>query len=170
MFDDNPVIESGLEPEAGPLKIYNWNGYLWPRIKKDFAKEYGVEVEESYFATTDESMAKISSGKVDFDIFFPFQERLGRMVLGKLLRPLNHDYIPNLKTSIWPALQDPFYDKGSRYTVPYTIYTTGIGYRTDEVKTTPWDLSNPYEIYWDEANKGKTWLLDDGREAPIHRP
>jgi spermidine/putrescine transport system substrate-binding protein len=168
IYGDNPPIASNLEPEAGPLKIYNWNGYLWPRIKKDFAKEYGVEVEETYFSTTDESMAKISSGAVDYDIFFPYQERLGRMVLGKLLRPLNHDYLPNLKTSIWPALQDPFYDKGSQYTVPYTIYTTGIGYRTDKVAKTPWDFSNPYEIYWDEANRGKTYVLDDGREAPIH--
>jgi spermidine/putrescine transport system substrate-binding protein len=167
-FDDNAAIASGLEPEKGPLKIYNWNAYLWPRLIKDFGKEYGVEVQLSTFSTTDESMAKISSGAVDYDVFFPYQERLARMVQGKLLQPLNHSYIPNLQKTIWPAFQDPFYDKGSRYTVPYTIYSTGIGYRTDKVSTTPWDLSNPYEIYWDEANKGKTFLLDDGREAPIH--
>jgi spermidine/putrescine transport system substrate-binding protein len=135
---------------------------------KDFGKEYGVDVQISTFSTTDEAMAKISSGAVDYDVFFPFQERLARMVVGKLLQPLNHDYVPNLQKTIWPSLRDPFYDKGSLYTVPYTIYTTGIGYRTDKVKTTPWDLSNPYEIYWDEANKGKTYLFDDGREAPIH--
>jgi spermidine/putrescine transport system substrate-binding protein len=168
LYEDNMPIAAGLEPEKGPLKIYNWNGYLWPRLMKDFGKEYGVEVELSTFSTTDESMAKISSGAVDFDIFFPFQERLGRMVLGKLIQPLNHDYLPNLQKTIWPAFRDPFYDKGSQYTVPYTIYSTGIGYRTDKVTTTPWDLDNPYEIYWDERNKGKTWLLDDGREAPIH--
>ncbi len=168
LYDDNAPIASGLEPEEGPLKIYNWNGYLWPRIMKDFGKKYGVEVELSTFATTDESMAKISSGAVDYDVFFPYQERLGRMVLGKLLQPLNHDYLPNLQKSVWPAFRDPFYDKGSQYTVPYTIYSTGIGYRTDKVETTPYDLSNPYEIYWDERNSGKTWLLDDGREAPIH--
>jgi spermidine/putrescine transport system substrate-binding protein len=168
LFDDNAPIASDLEPEKGPLKIYNWNGYLWPRLIKDFGKEYGVEVELSTFSTTDESMAKISSGAVDYDVFFPYQERLGRMVVGKLLQPLNQAYLPNLKKTIWPSLQDPFYDKGSQYTVPYTIYTTGIGYRKDKVSTTPWDLDNPYEIYWDERNKGKTYLLDDGREAPIH--
>jgi spermidine/putrescine transport system substrate-binding protein len=168
LFDNNPAIDSGLSPESGPLKIYNWNGYLWPRLMKDFGKEYGVEVQLSTFATTDESMAKISSGAVDYDVFFPYQERLARMVHGKLLQPLNHDYLPNLTSAVWPAFQDPFYDKGSQYTVPYTIYSTGIGYRTDKVTTTPWDLENPYEIYWDERNKGKTWLLDDGREAPIH--
>jgi len=66
-------------------------------------------------------------------------------------------------------LSDPFYDKGSQYTVPYTTYTTGIGYRTDKVSTTPWDLANPYEIYWDEANSGKTYLLDDGRGEATSR-
>lgn len=168
IYDDNPAIESGLEPEGGPLKIYNWNAYLWPGLIKRFEKEYGVDVQLSTFSTTDESMAKISSGKVDYDVFFPYQERLGRMVLGKLLRPLNHDYVPNLQKTVWPAFRDPFYDKGSLYTVPYTIYTTGIGYRSDKISTTPWDLSNPYEIYWDERNKGKTYVLNDGREAPIH--
>ena len=167
-YDDNPPIASGLEPEKGPLKIYNWNGYLWPRIIKDFGNEYGVEVQLSTFSTTDESMAKISSGAVDYDVFFPYQERLGRMVLGKLLQPLNHEYVPNLQKTIWPSLRDPFYDKESRYTVPYTVYTTGIGYRTDKLDTTPWDLENPYEIYWDERNRGKTYIFDDGREAPIH--
>jgi spermidine/putrescine transport system substrate-binding protein len=161
------MIASGLDPESGTLRIYNWNGYLWPKIKKDFAKEYGVKVEETYFSTTDEAVAKIASGAVEFDVFFPTEDRIGRLVLGKTLQPLNRDYLPNLK-NVWPSLQDPWYDKGSRYTVPYTTWTTGIGYRTDHVPTTPEKLSNPYEVYWDDANKGKAYLLDDSRDAPAH--
>jgi spermidine/putrescine transport system substrate-binding protein len=168
LFADNRAIASGLDPEAGPLRIYNWNGYLWPKILKDFGKEYGVKVELSTFSTMDEAVAKMSSGAVAYDVFFPTPDRISRLVLGKTLQPLNHHYLPNLSKTIWPSLQDPFYDKKSRYTVPYTIYTTGIGYRVDKVKTTPWDLDNPYEIYWDEADKGKTFLLDDSREAPVH--
>jgi len=168
IYEDNPPIASGLEPEGGPLKIYNWNGYVWPRILKQFGKEYGVDVQLTTFSTSDEAIQKLATGAVDFDVFFPFPDRFGRLVVGKILQPLNHDYIPNLATSVWPSLQDPFYDQGSQYTVPYTIYTTGIGYRADKISTTPYDLSNPYEIYWDERNKGKTYLLDDSREAPIH--
>ena len=167
LLDDNPMIASGLEPESGTLRIYNWNGYLWPKIKKDFAKEYGVKVEETFFTTLDEAIAKITSGAVDFDVFFPTPDRLGRLVVGKVLQPLNHDYLPNL-ANVWPSVQDPWYDKESRYTVPYVTWTTGIGYRTDKVATTPEKLSNPYEIYWDEANRGKMYLLDDGRDAPAH--
>jgi len=167
LFDDNPMIASGLDPEGGTLRIYNWNGYLWPRIKKDFAKEYGVKVEETFFSTVDEAIAKISSGAVDFDVFFPTVDRVSRLVVGKTLQPLNRDYLSSLG-NVWPSLQDPWYDKGSQYTVPYVTWTTGIGYRTDKVSTTPESLANPYEIYWDQANKGRLFLLDDSRDAIGH--
>jgi spermidine/putrescine transport system substrate-binding protein len=167
LFDDNPMIASGLEPESGTLRIYNWNGYLDPKIKKSFAKEYGVKVEETFFDTTDEAVQKIASGAVAYDVFFPTEDRIGRLILGKRLQPLNLEYVPNLK-NVWPSLQDPWYDKGSQYTVPYMTWTTGIGYRADKIAKTPLGYSNPYEIYWDEANRGKTYLLDDSRDAPAH--
>jgi spermidine/putrescine transport system substrate-binding protein len=167
IYDDNPMIASGLEPESGTLRIYNWNGYLWPKIKKDFAKEYGVKVEETFFSTTDEAVAKISSGAVEFDVFFPTTDRVGRLILGKSLQPLNQSYLPNL-ANVWASVRDPWYDKGSQYTVPYATWTTGIGYRTDKISTSPDKLSNPYEIYWDSQAKGKLYLLDDSRDAPAH--
>jgi spermidine/putrescine transport system substrate-binding protein len=167
LFDDNPMIAAGLDPESGPLRIYNWNGYLDPKIKKGFGKEYGVDVQETFFSTTDEAVAKIASGAIEFDVFFPTEDRIGRLVLGKRLQPLNGSVLPNL-ANVWPSLQDPWYDKGSQYTVPYMTWTTGIGYRTDKVSKTPLDFSNPYEIYWDESNRGKTYLLDDSRDAPAH--
>jgi len=168
LFDDNPMIASGLDPESGTLRIYNWNGYLWPRIKKDFAKEYGVKVEETFFDTMDEAITKMSTGAIDFDVFFPTVDRTSRLVVGKSLQPLNHDYLPNLSKTVWPALQDPWYDKGSQYTVPYVTWTTGIGYRTDKTDSRPENYSNPYEIYWDEANRGKVYVLDDSRDAIGH--
>jgi spermidine/putrescine transport system substrate-binding protein len=168
IFEDNQPIASGLDPEKSTLQIFNWNGYLWPRSMKEFGKQYGVDVRMTTFDTSDEAIQKLTSGGLSFDVFFPFPDRLGRLILGKALQPLNHSYLPNLQKTVWPSLRSPFYDVGSRYTVPYTIYTTGIGYRTDQVKKTPDEYSNPYEIYWDTDNKGKTYLLDDGREAPIH--
>lgn len=164
IFDDNPMIASGLEPEQGTLKIYNWVEYLWPKKMKEFGAKYGVKVELTTFATMDEAIAKLSSGATDFDVFFPTPDRLSRLALGQVLQPLNKDYIPNL-SNMWPTFQDPFYDQGAQYTVPYTVYTTGIGYRNDKVKGTPDDLDNPYDFFWSTDAKGKVWLLDDSREA-----
>jgi spermidine/putrescine transport system substrate-binding protein len=165
LYDDNPAIAANLEPEAGPLKIYNWIDYLDKATVKKFAKEFGVKTEITIFNTMDEAVAKLRSGGVDFDVFFPTVDRLGKLVAGKLLQPINLSYIPNLEANIWPQLQSPFYDVGSRYTVPYVIYTTGIGYRTDHVDPPPEDFSNPYDIYFEEKYRGKTYLLDDYREA-----
>ena len=89
LYDDNQMIASGLEPESGTLRIYNWNGYLDPKLKKSFGKEYGVKVEETFFSTTDEAVAKISSGAVEFDVFFPTEDRIGRLVIGKSLPSWN---------------------------------------------------------------------------------
>jgi len=165
LFDDNLPIESGLEPEKGPLRIYTWADYIWKRKLKEFGTEYGVDVELTTFTTMDEAIAKLSTGAVAFDVFFPQLDRLGRMAVGKVMQPLNKDYLRNLAPNVWPALQDPFYDQGSLYTVPYTIFTTGIGFRRDKVEPEPGELANPYEIFWDTAYRGKTYLLDDGREA-----
>ncbi len=54
------------------------------------------------------------------------------MVYSNLLQPLQQSYMPNLK-NVWPEYQDPWYDQGSQYSVPYTVYTSGIGYRSDRV-------------------------------------
>ena len=48
-----------------------------------------------------------------------------QLIEGKLVQPLNHSYIPNI-TQAWSDFTNPFYDQGWQYTVPYTIYTTGI--------------------------------------------
>jgi spermidine/putrescine transport system substrate-binding protein len=164
IFDDNPLIESGLEPEAGPLKVYNWIDYIWKRKIKDFEKEFGVEVDLSTFYTMDGAISKLATGQTDYDVFFPVPDRLSRLAYGKILRPLNLDYIPNL-ANMWPVFSNPFYDQGAQYSVPYTIYTTGIAYRRDKVKTDPFELANGYEILWDPAYKGKAYVLEDSREA-----
>ncbi len=164
LFDDNPMIASGLAPEKGTLKIYNWVDYLWKKELNAFGKKYGVKVELTTFATMDEAIAKLASGATDFDVFFPTPDRLSRLAAGKVLQPLNKDYIPNL-SNMWPVFQDPFYDVGAQYTVPYTVYTTGIGYRTDKIEGTPGDLDNPYDFFWNTSAEGKVWLLDDSREA-----
>jgi spermidine/putrescine transport system substrate-binding protein len=166
-FDDIQPIADGLAPESGTLKVYNYEEYIAPSVLRKFQREYDVKVEVTTFTSMDEAIAKLSSGRTQFDVFFPTTDVIGKLAAGQLLQPLNKSYLPNV-TNVWPSLQDPFYDKGSRYTVPYTIYTTGIGYRADKVKTKPEALENPYEIYWDPATKGKLYLLDDSREAITH--
>lgn len=162
---NNQPIESGLEPEQGPLKIYNWADYLWVKVIKDFAEEYGVDYELTTFYNLEEATRKLSTGKFDFDVFFPTAENVPKMVAAQILQPLNHDYLPNLSKNVWPMLQDPYYDVGSRYSVPYTVYETGIGWRTDIIDLDIESMENPWEAFWDPSVKGKAGLYDDFRET-----
>jgi spermidine/putrescine transport system substrate-binding protein len=166
-YDDNPPIDSNLEPEAGPLVVYNWEQYIWKRVLKDFGKKFGVEVKYETFYNMEQAIQKFQTGEVEVDVFFPTIDYIPKLVAGKLIQPLNHDYIPNI-TNLWPSLQDPYYDKGSLYSLPYTIYHTGIGWRTDIVPMEVSDLEampNPYEVFWDAAYEGKVGIYDAYREA-----
>jgi spermidine/putrescine transport system substrate-binding protein len=168
IYAGNKAIASGMAPEKGPLQFYNWDQYINTDVVKAFERKYDVKVQISTFTTIDEAISKISSGSVQFDVFVPELVFLERLVVGKVLQPLNLSYIPNLKATVWPSLQSPWYDVGSRYTVPYTIYTTGIGWRADKLPGfDPAKLSNPWSALWQEGPKisGKVGLLDDQHEG-----
>jgi len=166
-YDDNPSIASDLEPEAGPLVIYNWEQYFWKKVLKDFGEKYNVEVKYETFYNMEQAIQKFQTGEVNVDVFFPTIDYIPKLVAAKLLQPLNHDYLPNIK-NLWPSMQDPYYDQGSLYTLPYTIYTTGIAWRTDIVPMEISDLqamSNPWEIFWNADYDGKVGIYDAYREA-----
>jgi spermidine/putrescine transport system substrate-binding protein len=140
--DDNKPIADGLSPEKGAtLKIYNYADYLSPQAVKAFEDQYQTKIEISTFNDGDEAITKLRSG-VDFDIYNANYTEISRLVNGGLLRPLNHSYIPNIK-NVWEGFTNPWYDQEWRYTVPYTIYTTGIGWRTDQVPADIGALKNP---------------------------
>jgi spermidine/putrescine transport system substrate-binding protein len=127
-----------------------------------FSRKYGVQVQITTFTTMTEAVDKLRSGEAAYDVFFPTADVVDKVARARLLQPLNHSYLPNLANA-WPSLQSPFYDVGSRYTVPYNVYSTGIGYRADIVKELP---ANPYDLFWDTRYAGKVYVLDDYREAP----
>ena len=161
IFDDNQPIESGLKPEkADTLRVLNYADYMAPGVMKDFKEKYGAEVQVTPYVNYDEMLTKISAPGAEFDVVFPGPSVLSRMVYGKLLQPLQLSYMTNLKNT-WPEYQDPWYDLGSQYTVPYVVYTTGIGYRSDLVS----DPSEGYKMLWNEEYAGKMGILDDAGEA-----
>ena len=163
LYEDVPAIADDLPLERGPLRIYNWNDYVYKKVINRFQDQYDVEIEYTQFDGMSDAISRISSGSVEFDVFWPTLENLGKLVAAKLLQPLNHSYLPNLQ-NVWPELQDPFYDQGSRYSVPYLTWKTGIGYRADHVDD-PATLDNPLDIFWSSANKGKIGVLDEYRET-----
>jgi spermidine/putrescine transport system substrate-binding protein len=162
---DNAPIADGLAPEkAATLQLYSYADYVSPDAIKSVQEKYNTTVQVSTFNDTDEAITKIRAGSVDYDIFFPSYDQIGKLVNGSLLRPLNHSYIPNIK-NVWPVFTNPFYDQQWRYTTPYTVYTTGVGWNNTVVPADIGALKNPYEALWDPAYKNKTAVIDDWHTA-----
>jgi spermidine/putrescine transport system substrate-binding protein len=161
LFEDNPAIASGLPPEEGPLEVYNWDAYLRPRTLKKAGEELGVDINVTTFFNEEEALSKLASGEVPADVWFPTSQRVPVAVAGSLIQPINHDYLPNLDKNVWPQLADPYYDQGSRYTVPYVMYSTGIAWRTDMVDTVDIDgKANPWDVFWNTKYAGNMGLYD----------
>jgi spermidine/putrescine transport system substrate-binding protein len=161
---DNEPIADGLLPEKGPLLVYNYADYISPKLVKAFEAEYSVQVSVTTFNDEDEAAQKIRTGSIPFDVYFPGYDSLGRLVQSGLVRPLNHTYLRNID-NVWPSFTDPWYDRGWRYTVPYTVYSTGIAWRTDQVPEDIAAMPNPYQSLWDTAYRDKTAVIDDSHTA-----
>jgi spermidine/putrescine transport system substrate-binding protein len=166
LSDDNPAIESGLPPESGPLRVYNWSDYIFTETIAAAEEALGVDIELTTFFNEEVAFGALLAGEVPYDLWFPSGESIGKAVAGQLIQPLNHDYLPNLEPNIWPELVNPFYDQGARYSVPYVVYQTGIGWRTDLVDDADvTELANPWEVFWNSKYRGITGLYDDFRET-----
>ncbi len=138
--------------------------YINQQVVDNFEKKYNCKVQITTFNTMTEALSKLQTGQIPFDVFFPTVDVLGQLVEAKLVQPLNHSYVPNISQA-WSEFTNPFYDQGWQYTVPYTIYTTGIAWRNDHVSGSPTDMANPWAFPWQSQYKGRVAVLDDYREG-----
>jgi spermidine/putrescine transport system substrate-binding protein len=171
---DNKPIADGLAETGGQLGIYNYADYLDPGLVKRFEKLTGSKVQIATYNSSDEAIAKLSSGAVGFDVIIGLSgANIDNLIAHQLIQPLNHSYLPNLEKNVWPELQDPFYDRGSRYTVPYVVWSDGIGWRNDKIDADIAGMKVPWDIFWEsQAYRGKVGMLDDkhdGLTMPMQR-
>jgi spermidine/putrescine transport system substrate-binding protein len=164
LYGREPIDADTPIEEGATLQIYNWDSYLYKHTLKEFSKQFNVNFEYTTFNNMEEGIQKISSGQVKPDVFFTDIDKINKLVMSKLLQPLNHDLIPNLEKNVWPVYQNPFYDQHWRYTVPYVTWTTGVGYRRDHIDDDE-VAAKGYDILWDPQYQGKVSIYDDYRTA-----
>ena len=162
--DGVPAIADGLSPEKGPLRLFNYPDYVNPEVVAGFEAKYGVKVEITTFDTDTESIQKLASGAVKVDVQHSVSATtINKLIQGGLVQQLNRSYLTNF-ANIQDAFLDPFYDKGAKYSVPYTLFTTGIGYRADRVDAAE-VAERGWDMIWNGDYKGEISILDDSRES-----
>ena len=125
-----------------------------------FEKETGIEVEYMVYETNEDMYAKIANGKSSYDVIFPSDYMVERMIRENLLQKINWDNIPNV-ANIDPRFMNQAYDPESQYSVPYTWGTMGILYNKSMVEEVP----TSWKTLQDERYSMNMLMLNSPRDT-----
>ncbi|MFF3687198.1 spermidine/putrescine ABC transporter substrate-binding protein [Streptomyces sp. NPDC002187] len=147
----------------GDLVYFNWADFVDPAVFAGFEKEYGVKVIQSNFDSMEGMVAKLNAGN-RYDIIFPTAKWAERLTAGNRLRRIDHSRLRHADSVFgrYDYFADPWYDKDSAHTVPFTMYKTGIGWRKDKIGD---DLTGSWDDLWNNRAKGRVFVLDDRDEV-----
>ncbi|MCC6926197.1 spermidine/putrescine ABC transporter substrate-binding protein [Novosphingobium sp.] len=133
--DSGAKLDPGSKEEPS-LNFYNWDTYIGETTLEDFQASSGIAVKMDLFDSNDVLFAKFKAGNPGYDVIVPSNDFVERMSEAGMLMELDHSLIPNFK-NVDPAFIDVAFDKGRKYSMPYTWLTLGIGYRKSKVKAKP---------------------------------
>ena len=114
------------------LTVFNWYDYIDPAVIEMFEQETGIAVKYVNFTTNEEMYTKIEAGAGTYDVLFPSEYMIERMIAKDLLAELDLSAMPNF-ANVKENLKNPSYDPGNKYSVPYMWGTLGILYNTEMV-------------------------------------
>lgn len=118
---------------AQELHLYNWNDYIAPEVVKDFERQCKCKVVQDYYGDNEELVAKLAAGAKGYDIMVPTSNYVTGMAKAGWLRPLDKSKLPNFK-NLMPAYLNTEFDPGNKYSVPYAMSITLIGYNDLKMK------------------------------------
>ena len=130
-----------LAPLAGcgddnGLTFATWEHYLGETTLDDFKDATGIDVSLSIIVSEDALYRQLKTGTSVPDLLIASNMLVERLVAARLLAPLSHARLPELR-NLDPRFANPPYDPGLRYSAPYTWQTYGIGYRKSKVSVPP---------------------------------
>ena len=147
------------------LNVYNWGEYIDDedvRINDAFTHLTGIKVNYKNFTDNESMYALLSSGAADYDVIFPSDYMVGKMIRENMLAKINFENVPNFQY-IDNSLKNPIYDPTGEYSVPYTWGTVGIFYNKKYVEEA--DLEAGWGLLWNEKYKDKIFMFDNPRDA-----
>ena len=148
------------------LHLYNWNNYIAPETVKRFEEFCKCEVVQTYYSDNEELLAKLAAGAKGYDVLVPTSNAVQALIKGGQLKPLDKAQLPNIKNVDATYLNTPF-DPGNKYSVPYAMSTTIIGYNDAKMKelglpTDTWAVI--FDPKYLEKVKGRVTVLDSANE------
>ena len=142
------------------IKVFNWGDYIDSSVITDFEKEFGVRVIYKTYATNEDMYVSLKSSGDVYDVVFPSDYMIRRMINEDMLQKIDLDNIPNYK-NIDDRFKNLSFDPQNEYSVPYLWGTLGIVYN----KTMVDDPVDSWDILWNEKYAKEIFMLDSQRDS-----
>ena len=144
----------------GEVIVYNWEDYINDEVLAMFEEETGIKVKYSGFTTNEDMLVQVRTNPGEFDVVFPSDYAIERLIKEDLLAPIDYDKVPNaVNTEDW--LKDPAYDPNGEHSVPYMWGMVGILYDTTKV-TGP---VGSWGVLFDPTYQKDVFMLDSIRDS-----
>ena len=142
------------------LYVYNVGEYIDREVLTLFEEEFNCKVVYELYDSNETMYQKIKAGGTNYDVAFPSDYMVEKMIQEDLLIPLDYNLIPNFKYIDKKYTHLPF-DPENKYTVPYFWGTVGILYD----KTIINQPVDSWAVLWDDAYKGNIFMYDSQRDS-----
>lgn len=148
------------------INVYNWGEYISNGdddsldVNAEFEKLTGIRVNYTQFDTNESMYAKLKGGGTTYDIVFPSDYMVSRMIDEDMLEPLDFENIPNFQY-ISEKFRNPSYDPENRFSVPYTWGTVGLIYNYDMLGFDP----DSWDIMWDPNYAKQILQFSNSKDA-----
>lgn len=102
-YDYDMEYYSQLKDKDVTINVYNWGEYISNGdddsldVNAEFEKLTGIRVNYTQFDTNESLYAKLKSGGTTYDVIFPSDYMVSRMINEDMLEPLDFDNIPNFQ-------------------------------------------------------------------------
>jgi spermidine/putrescine transport system substrate-binding protein len=155
------ALAAGCGGSKKTLHVYTWADYVAPELLQKFEKEFNCKVVIDTFDSNETLLAKLTQGAGGYDVMTPTTYMSETLRQKGLIIDLDLSKIPNAKYVDTAYLKEHANDKEMKYSVPYMIGNTGIGYLKDKVQN-----FEPSWTMFERADlKGRMTLMDDIRET-----
>ena len=151
-----PVCASAQEV----VNVFNWEDYIDESVLAQFEQETGIHVNYMRFTTNEDMIVQVEANPGAFDVCFPSDYIVERMLSKDMLAEIDYDKVPNAQY-ILAHLRSPDYDPNNVHSLPYMWGTVGILYNTTMVE----EPVDSWGILWDSKYKSNVFMLDSFRDS-----
>jgi len=145
------------------LNIYNWGDYLDPDVIAEFETEYPhIKIQETYYDSNEAMLAKLKADSTTYDIAFPSDYAVERMIEDDMLAEIDLSKITNY-TGLLDYCKNQDFDPGNKYSIPYMWGTVGILYN----KTMVDEPVDSWGLLFDSKYSKKILMYDSVRESML---